>query len=272
MYANSLSALYCCWSGGRRELTEEKHERETVLARARSRSLPSVVGNETTIPNPHIPLPPSLKAVIQIFMDWPPSWSPGFSSLSLRLGVVLPLCEIYEGLLLFWEKICYPWVKAMTSVALWPRKNYGLSKERCSCVIAFSLLWCSGWPNYNVISMLLNCFYRRWNEMKLLMTSWMRRIWQPCKVCIRLPSTLWSDTLLLFCPALQSEMVNSISRSGQEDLTQLCSRRIVSSLLDAFVLSAPVCSNLRWECLDLDGSDSPRLVGSLQGRLCVKEN
>lgn len=56
-----------------------------------------------------------------------------------------------------------------------------------------------------------------------------------------------SDTLLLFCPVLQSEMVNSISRSSQEDLSQLCSETWCFFAVGRIcVLSAPVCSGLRW--------------------------
>lgn len=39
----------------------------------------------------------------------------------------------------------------------------------------------------------------------------------------RRPLLRESDTLLSFYPGLQSELVNSISRAGQKDLSQLCS-------------------------------------------------
>lgn len=43
----------------------------------------------------------------------------------------------------------------------------------------------------------------------------------------------------------------------------------VSLLLDAFVLSALICSNTGiFECTSMD---APRVVGSLWGRFCVEE-
>lgn len=110
----------------------------------------------------------------------------------------------------------------MTSIALWPRKNYGFSKRKMRlCNGFFHCCNISGQPNCNVISMLQNCFYHRWNEMKSLMTSQMGNASVRCALgCPRLWET---DTLLLFCPALQSELVNSISRSGWADLSRLCS-------------------------------------------------
>lgn len=46
----------------------------------------------------------------------------------------------------------------------------------------------------------------------------------------------------------------------------------VSLLLDAFVLSASICSNIRGRILNSDSTDSPGLVGSLQDTLHIKEN
>lgn len=117
--------------------------KETVLARARSRSLPSVVGNETTIPNPHTPLPTFLEGSHSNFHGLATILEPRFSSLSLRLGVVLPLCEIYEGLLCSGRKSVTPMSQKPWLLLLCdPGKTMDFQKERCSCVIAFSLLWC----------------------------------------------------------------------------------------------------------------------------------
>lgn len=60
--------------------------------------------------------------------------------------------------------------------------------------------------------------------MKLLMTSQMGNASGSCVwYTSGCPLLREIDTLLLFCPALQREMVNSISRSGREDLSRLCS-------------------------------------------------
>lgn len=110
--------------------------KETVLA-SEAGSLPSVVGNETTIPNPHTPLPTFLEGSHSNFHGLATILEPRFSSFLLDWGC-LPLCEIYEGLLCLGRKIYTPkWVKSHDFCCSVTQENYGLSKGKMQLCNSF---------------------------------------------------------------------------------------------------------------------------------------
>lgn len=81
-----------------------------------------------------------------------------------------------------------------------------------------------------------------------------------------------SDTLLSFCRGLQSELANGISRSGREDLSQLCSEAWCSLAVGHICVKWPSLFKYQMGRLgDLNSTVSPRLVDSVQGGCTLKK-
>lgn len=215
------------------------------LARARSRSSISS-GKWDHDPNPHTPLPPCWGSHSE------------FSWIGHHLGAQVFFPFMNWGLFCLYVKfmkVCfvlgenlYPYEsKSAASVALWPGKTMDFQgKMRLLCSFLTAVVF-QGDLLYNVISM-LRCFIMqmKWNEA-VNDKSWMGSAsGSPARVCIRHLYSCESDTFY-FAQLFKVKYWNSISRSGQEDLTPSFVVNLgVSSLLDYIcVLSAPVCSNLR---------------------------